>query len=76
MALYDSKINHDIDGLVLLGNALVPDSTNITDAYYFCIQDMNSVGVMTCAKISSTFFSFEGDQKQETVLTTTKIFGS
>ena len=54
-----SKINHDIDGLVLLGNALLPASTNITDAYYFCIQNLNAVGGMTCAKISSIIFDFE-----------------
>ena len=57
--MYDSKINHDIDGLVLLGNALLPASTNITDSYYFCVQNLNAVEGMTCAKISSTIFAFE-----------------
>ena len=40
--LYDSQKNHDIDGFVLLGNALIPNTNNATDTFSFCIQDLNS----------------------------------
>ena len=54
---YDVYRNHDLDGFVLLGNALITNEERPDDQYWFCIQDLGEG--MTCAETQGVKSYFE-----------------